>query len=412
MAHSPNGEAAPMTQTTFEEDIAEHVPAVQDVFAGLLEEYCGGGGAGITAISERLGVHRKLAWQIRNVAYSPDPFVAARFIPTPAGIETLLASLTQLGAPPAQRERLAAAAEAFESLLKAHAGDRASLEMLVDSLTEDAPRPAEEKWRERAFQGNSFIWGAQARTLLSASALNFSKNRRDWFDAFQVRGLIGLRRLRPNVHWIIGQAAVIDDAAPQRRLERTPLDPDGAAQSQGVPLMLEFCSRPAPAVRRRPADPGLLNDELLPAPVGFAGQQTIVTGEMLRELGPVYATPGNERLLFGAVVRTPVEVFIYDQFVHRGLFPGVERELCIFGELNSPITQDERDRLPTAERIEHLGRGLTAARSAEVPGYQQMLRAAFAAAQWDPEEFEVYRVRMKYPPMPASVVIRHELPPR
>lgn len=399
-------------ESTFEQDIADAMPALQDLFAGVLERYCGGGDAGITQICETLGVHRKLAWQVRNVAYQPDPFGAVRFMPSPAGMDSLLAALARLGLPEKTQATLRAAAESFNELVKLHAGDRNSMEMLVESASESALQQAEVKWREKAFQGNSFIWGAQARTLLTASLLNFSKGKPDWFDAVQVRGLIGLKRVRRNVHWIVGQSAIVDDAEPGRHIQRIPIDPQGAEQMEGVPVMLDFCSKPMPKLRRRPADPGLLNDELLPAPVGFTGQQTIVTGEMLPQLSPIYATPGHKRMLFGAVVRTPSEVFVYDQFVHRGLFPKVKRELCVFGELNSPITQDDRDRLPAAETIEHLGRGITAARTPDVPGYQKILRAAFTAVGWDADDFDVFRIRMEYPPMPASVVIRHDLPQR
>lgn len=401
-----------MPETTFEQDVADRMPAVQDLFAGILERYCGGGDAGITQICETLGIHRKLAWQVRHVAYEPDPFGAVRHMPSPAGIDSLLSALERLGLSPQTQSTLRAAAESFNDLVRIHAGDRNSLDMLVESAAESSLNQAEVKWREKAFQGNSFIWGAQARTLLSASILNFSKGKPDWFDAVQVRGLIGLKRVRRNVHWIVSQSAVIDDADPTRRTLRAPLDPQGAEAMDGVPVMLDFCSKPLPQLRRRASDPGLLNDELLPAPVGFTGQQTIVTGEVLRELSPVYATPGNKRMLFGAVVRTPAEVLVYDQFVHRGLFPRIKREMCVFGELNSPITQDDHDLLPTSENIEHLGRGITVARTADVPGYQRILRATFSAVGWDADEFDVYRIRMAYPPMPASVVIRHDLPSR
>lgn len=401
-----------MPQATFEQDVAERVPALQDLFAGVLERYCGGGDAGITQISERLGVHRKLAWQVRNVAYDPDPFGAVRHMPTPAGIDSLITALDRLGLPAATQNALRHAAEGFEELIRTHAGDRNSLEMLVESASEGSFQQAEEKWREKAFQGNSFIWGAQARTQLSTSVLNFSKGKPDWLDAVQVRALIGLKRVRRNVHWIVSQSAIIDDVNPDRRRQRVPLDPQGAELMGGVPVMVDLCSQPLPKLRRRPSDPGLLNDELLPAPVGFTGQQTIVTGEVLRELSPIHATPGNENLLWGAVVRTPSEVFIFDQFVHRGLFPRTKRELCVFGELNSPVADDENDLLPTSETIEHLGRGISAARTPDVPGYQKILRATFSAVGWDADEFDVYRVRMAYPPMPASVVMRHPLPQR
>ena len=35
-----------------------------------------------------------------------------------------------------------------------------------------------------------------------------------------------------------------------------------------------------------------------------------------------------------------------------------------------------------------------------------------SAAGWDGTQFDVYRVQMKYPPIPATMIIKHNLPER
>jgi len=402
------------TISSFEKDVSTRIPAIQDLLASILEEYCDDGDTGISAICSRLGIHRKLAWQVRNVAYSPDPFRAVRFMPSKAGVETLAAALLNHGATEAFADQLRKQAAEFDELVALHAGDRKSMEMLVESCSEHPEEEAEVRWREKAFEGNSFIWGVQAKTQLSVSVLNFSADRPDWFDHLQVRGLIGLRRIRRDVHWLVGQSLILDEDVRENECEgpkREPLFGDAAEAMGGVPVMPEFCSEPLPKLRRRPSDQGLTNDELLPAPVGFSGQQTIVTGEIVRELSPAYATSKDKRALFGVVVRTPSVMFVYDHFVHRDLFPEAKRELCVFSELNSPTAHDDDDRLPISESVEFLGRGLSVARTSAVPGYMKMLRTVFDRAGWNPEDFDLHRVRMMYPPMPSSVVIRHHLPP-
>jgi hypothetical protein len=283
--------------------------------------------------------------------------------------------------------------------------------MLLESFSSSPEEPAEEKWREKAFLGNSFIWGAQAKTQVSMSILHPSASRPGWIDIAQVRGLIGLRRTRPNVHWLVNQSVVIDDReAVETDLTRTPLDETAARDMGGVPIIPPFCSDPLPQLRRRPLDRGLINDELLPAPVGFQGQQNVVTGEVIRNLAPAHATHKNKRAHFGAVARTPTETFLLDHFVHRDLFPGVERELCVFGELNSPVTLDDDDLLPVSETIVPRGRGLGVARTPAVPGYLDLLRWVFAALGWNAADFDLHRVQLAYPPVPSSVMIRHPLP--
>lgn len=400
-----------MPVATFEQDIAVHIPIIQDLFASILETYCDDGDTGITAICNRFNIHRKLAWQIRNVAYSPDPFQAVRFMPTNAGMEALIAALNNLCVSENLIDKLHNAVQTYNNLVEVHAGDRTSMDMLVEACADITTEQIDIKWREKAYQGNSFIWGAQTKTQLSISILNFSANKPDWFDLLQVRGLINLKRIRPNINWLVGQSVILDDHVNAANMpKREPLDKQAAALMDGVPVLPELCSSPPPELRRRRTEQGFYNDELMPAPVGFTGQQTIVTGEVIRELAPIYATSQNKRALFGAIVRTPGEVFIFDHFVHKDLFPGVVRELCVFGELNSPVTQDDADLLPVSESIEPMGCGISVARTPEIPGYTDKLQIIFGKVGWNPQDFNLFRIRMAYPPMPSSVMIRHNLP--
>lgn len=403
-------EASFETRVSFESDISDHVPAIQDLFAKVLETQCGPGELPVGTICDRIGIHRKLAWQIRNVAYSKDPFRAVRFMPTRGGIETLVAALQKRDVSEDMINKLRETAESFVRLTDAHAGDRTNLDMLVQSFASTS-HETETKWREKAFLGNSFIWGVQAKTQFSVSILNHCESRPGWIDIAQVRGLVGLRRVRPNVHWLVNQSVVLDDRdAVQEQLRRTPLDAEAAKAMGGVPVVPAFCSSPLPRLRRRTAERGMINDELLPGPVGARGQQDIVTGEVFREVGPAHATHPDKRAHFGAVSRTPSEVFLMDHFVHRDLFPMVKRELCVFGELNSPVTMEDDDLLPVSETIESRGRGLGAARTPEVPRYLEMLRWIFDRLEWEAGDFDLYRVRLPYPPVPSSVMIRHPFP--
>jgi len=389
--------------------VAAHLPRIQDLLQRVLDARCGPGAHGITAIADRLGVHRKLAWQVRHVAYNPSPHRAASFLPSRVGFQTLLTALRARMPNDPLVESLAGASEQFEQVARAHAGSRTHLDLLLQAQPDATGERSEVRWRERAFLGNSFIWGAQARVTLGLTLINFAARKRDWIDVAQVRGLVGLRRVRPNLHWVVNQSVVLNRRKRVTSPKRRPLDETAARAMDGVPILPAFCSQPCPALRRRVSADGLINDELLPAPVGVSGQQTILLGEVLRELAPRYATEVRQRAHFGSVSRTPSELLLLDHFVHRDLFPGVARELCVFGEINSPVTMAEDDRLPVGETIEALGAGAGAARTSDVPGYLELVRWTFDRLGWDPAQFDLYRVRMAYPPVPASVMVRHPL---
>ena len=111
-------------------------------------------------------------------------------------------------------------------------------------------------------------------------------------------------------------------------------------------------------------------------------------------------------------MRTPTELLISDLIVHKDLFPGVKRELCVFGELMTQLSRDERDRVPVPEKVEDLGPVIEGIGTADVPRYDEILKFVFERAGLKANEFEAHRVRMRYPPLPVSVLLRHEMPMR
>jgi hypothetical protein len=111
-------------------------------------------------------------------------------------------------------------------------------------------------------------------------------------------------------------------------------------------------------------------------------------------------------------VRTPCELLISDLIVHRSMYPGAHRELFVFGELMTQLSRDDRDRLPVPETVQSLGRVTDGFATADVPHHTDLLHAAFGRAGLNPDDFDAFRVRMRYPPLPVSVIVRHEMPMR
>lgn len=401
----------PSARAGFEADAIHAVAGVRDAFARILELKCPGSKA-VTAICAAFGVHRKLAWQVSKVAYSDDPFVAARHMPTPKALAGWFEAAGASGVPTALVESAKVAATRFESLATQHSASRAELDMLFESCGTTPDAEADARWRQQSFMGNSYTWGAHCKVLLAMSVLIPSTDRSRYFHAAQVRGLIGFRQTRPGVRWIINQSVVADDAShTHTTLERVALDPDAARAHGGVPVLPAFCSIPMPALARRFSDDGMVHDEFLPGPVGQAGERTLVTGELMRNIGPAHATEHDKVAHFGAAVRTPAELFHFDMFVHRDLFGPVRRELRVFSDLTSPIAFDDADALSVADGVAKLGRGVSLAQTPDIPGYADLASSVFRSLGLDPDDYELYRVRVRYPPMPVTVMLRHDLPP-
>lgn len=394
---------------TFQHDTAAVVAEIRDLFAQAIESRCGPG-SGLPEICDGFGIHRKLAWQLTKVAYGEDPFSAARYMPTPKGIETWLRAAAQRGVDQALLDQVLGASARFEQLVETHAGSRTAMEMMLESCVAEPSEDIDTRWRQRAYEGNGYVWGVQARTMLACSILAPSNDKRGWFDMARARSLIDFRRTRPGTRWMIGQSTVRREGVGSDRSSREPLDAEAARKAGGVPVLGSFTTDPLPSLVRREGNDDVLLDELLPGEIGQSGQVTVTTGEIVRNVSPAFALEAGDRAHFGVGVGTPAEVLICDHFVHKDLFGAVRRELCVFSEVGRPFTFDERDRLRVPEQIQHMGDGLANVHSPDAPGYAKLLRYAFSKCDWNPTDFALYRVRMAFPPLATSVMIRHKLP--
>lgn len=396
-------------QTGFEQEIVEAVSRVRDTFSRIIEQKCPRSKA-VTSVVDAFGIHRKLAWQVVNVAYAEDPFAAARHMPPARSLDSWLRSARRSGV---AEELVEAAREAwarFEAIADSHASSRAEFEMLLESCGPGPEDGSDAKWRQQSFLGNAYTWGAHCRVLMAFCVLMPSEDRPLHFHAVQVRGLIGFCQTRPGVRWIVNQSVVADDEARTAQgLDRRPLDPEAAGAHSGVPVLPGFCSDPMPLLERRRTPDGMVHDEFAAGPVGQSGERTLVTGEIIRNIGPVHATEHDRTAHFGTAVRTPAVTLHFDLFVRAGLFGRVERELRVFSDLASPISFDECDALQTSARVVRLGRGLGLSHTPDVPGYADLTAGVCGSVGIDPDEYELFRVRMEYPPVPTTVMIRHPL---
>lgn len=396
---------------SFEAEAEAVVASLRGAFAEVIETALGRV-ATAKEVADGFGIHRKLGWQIARVAYDEDPFHAARYLPTRRAIEPWIEAARSRRVPDDLLERVDRAMASFERLLTAHAGDRESLEMMLESCAASPDADADLRWRGEAFRGQAYILGVRVKTLLSMAVLAPSGARDGWFDMARVNAHLGFVRTRSNVRWVVGQSVAM--AGPESSVmltTREPLAPDDAARHAGVPLLERFCSSPLPDIVRRPGPEGLVEDELQAGPIGARGEVNIVTGEVIRSVGPVWRSREGEDALFGTGVRTPAEMLLCDMFVHRDLFPGVERTIRVYSELFSPIAHEERDRLPVSDRVHVLGRGLSRLSAPEAPHYAAIASFVFDRCGWDAAAFDLYRIRMAYPPLPASVMFHHPLPP-
>jgi hypothetical protein len=331
-------------------------------------------------------------------------------------MEILVRALRKAGVDAAGLEAIRSALEDFDRLVSRHGGDRATLELVAGGFVPEAAQgEALLSARKAAFRGNSAIWSVQARVLLSLNVLAPSAADPRRVDVAQVRGLVDLRRLRPDVGWPLFRRQAWDRAGSQPVAAGLPLgdarDEDGP---HGVPLLRDFCSPDLPDLDVVQLGPEV-EYELPPGEVGRTGEQTCIYGVLLPSTGSQHAEGDDDVCELGCTVATPVELLHSDLLVHESLGWAMQPRADVFGLLHGgPLhDRDRRDRfrLPIETEVHELGQGLSTMATPHVPRYLDLLAHVFERLGWDQSHFRGFRHLIEYPPIPAVALMAMDLLP-
>ena len=416
MVHMPDREPKEIASSLFGDHSAEVLDHLRGAVATIIQAVPELPSPRPVDIAERLGIDSKLAWKIANVIDGGDPFRAAQYVPGTAAFRIFLRAAANRNVPKALIASAKAAFGSYRDLVDTHAGSRPAFDMMLAGHAQEDCTRADLDHRRLMFLGSSYVWGLQARVVLRADLLAPSDDPM-MFDAATIRGFIDLRRLRPNVPWRIARGYSADDAGGiHTSFVREPLaaELNGTSLMHEAPLMPAFCSKPLPECRRVDAPGGTIDYELVEGAVGNTGILTCVTGELLRRVEPRYRTGAYHDISQMLRMRTPCEMVIFDVLIHRSLFgQRIEPKLVVFSDLFAEQVGPRYragDILPAQEQIEYLGMGLDVVGMEDVDRYPEMVKCALDRGGWDAEQFDVFRVRMKYPAIPTNLVVTHDLP--
>ena len=355
-------------------------------------------------LQHALEVDKALAWRVFNGVECSDAFSAARYLPRSAGIRSFLLAARKKGVEAAPLERVTAAVEALDCVVKSHAGDRKRFDMLLASHSVEGKREADRTHRRTAFEGNSYIWGASADVQFRSAFL--APSATDGFaDMANLRGLLGLEFLRPAMSWPVGITwPRQDDMRTSREASIEPLFDMGNASEEVASL---FFSDPSLRVEARTSDTGGMQYMVSTGEVGATGAISCVTGDVVRPVGAVTAEEGSREGGAMATISCPVRLLILDVLVHRRLFPGVVPEVIVRSDV--AFGQGLQNNLPVSETATFMGPADGIIRTAEVPRYDEMRSFVFERLGWDHAEFDVYRLRVEYPILSTALALSFKL---
>jgi len=386
--------------------------ALEDLRACLTELYqaLGADPDSPQEISREYGVNRNLSWKVSRLMRAQAPLGVFQHLPGMAGLQILLKAFGSAGAPLQKIEAVRCAIAEFERMVAVHAGDRQTLELMLDSLApEGSSGEPLEVSRKLAFRGNSGIWGVQAKLRLRTVLLAPNPEDPLMLDIAQVSGLLGLRRFRHGAVWTLFQRENFNDDGSARHALETPLDPSTAAA--GSLLMPEFCSRPLPEIRST-ATPLGVRYEQVGGQLGNRGVMTCVYGSYRRNFAPRYRDEKNVRGELFAVINAPAEHLLFDVIVHRDLVAeGFDLSAEVLHADDSRSFFDRRGAvLPCPERVRWLGTRAPRLATPLAPRYEELVGRVYQRLDWEPQAFRGARFELTYPPLPYSVVQSYVLP--
>jgi hypothetical protein len=366
--------------------------SLTEVLAALPE-----GDQGPQRLAVALGLDKVLMSRLLKAVRSGDPVAVAYHAPGPEPLRRFLRAARKAGVEPTLVGPAGQAVDAFEDLIRGHAGDRSSLAAMISAWLPEARAEFELRRKQAAYRATSELKGVAAATNLATVLLHPNEDGQT-LDVVWIAGLLGLTRLRPDAAIKLTTRRFAE--MPEERRPAT-LDGDRVDGLEGLRLD-DFCQAPPAALEVR--EVGSAVQYLLGGDAfGKDSAVDLLLAEVnLAEMPRTVPAGSGRRGYVFAELGTPTRSLLFDVLVHDDVYPGSDPQLVIYDTaLDGVADVNDRtrdvDRVDMAETIAPLGRGPERFRAPGVPRYQELLAHVYQRMGWDGEAFRGYRCRIDYP---------------
>ncbi|MEM9372000.1 MAG: hypothetical protein AAGA55_00010 [Planctomycetota bacterium] len=395
---------------SFQQGVRSVIGALRAAILEALDEPVGGLGRSPAELSRDLGLDTKLGWKLHRLLSDEDPFAAALFVPGRSGVGLIIDGLRRVCDKEAVLDRVRQAGEDFQACVSNHADNRAGFDVLLSVQTNDERSSIEH--RKLAYQGVRSVWGIESVCNMLTYMIHPSEDGES-MDVASIRGIIGCQRLRENVPWRIARFTMRRPDRVEAQFQREAVDPSlrGTNPGDELPVLRTFCSDPLPAIERVPSPLGAVEYQLGEGPVGKQGRFDLVTGEVARAVQSRFARPGDPPLRARFAVRIPTQQVVFDVMMHRDMFARSTPKAKVVSDLfatdlgSQPQPQDE---IPIRLSPETLRASPGVLSIEACPKYADAVDEALGTLGWSPEAFDVYRMRVQYPPVPTTLVFEFD----
>lgn len=361
-------------------------------------------------VVRRFELDKTLAWRLARVVTDDRLTDAASHLPRRPSFQIVADKLARHRAPP---ERIAAmfdALDEYERVVERHAGDRDRFEVMVGGSSAKTSARKLETLRRSAYLANSAIWGVCTSVHIAARFVLPSRTP-GRLDIATVCGMIGFRRLRADVPWVIAAAYAWGETLRGDTYRPLPIDP---AAPDDTPLIPSACSAPLPRITAQAQGPREVRYVLGEGPVGNTAASDVLFGWRRHDDVSASASFAGEVGEHAMRVTTPTEHLVHDLFIHRSLEFAVDPHGSVYGHLpgGHPVTEPgaTAPELPVPAPVVAL-RSDDPLFTRGAPHYARLLNHATSCLGVSRSDLAVYRCQIAYPPMPTLCLIRHSLLP-
>lgn len=363
-------------------------------------------------LQRTLDIDSKLSWQILNVINEPVALTAVAYVPGDPSLKRLLAAAKKKGVKKPVIDSVQNAVARFNETSRRHAGDRAEFNFMASAASSRAvAESAELEYRRLAYRAESHIWGVSADVLGGTSIVRKAVDGMA-SDECTIANKTSMRRLKLNAPMSVFAYRNYGAAPIPSARQRLPLNAE-AFEQYGAHILPEFCSDPIPIFKTSVRPDGYTSIDVQSREIGRRSSVSLCVGSVFRNCPFAKDVDGSALYQSDMRLSTPARLLVSYLIVHQPSFGGVRPTLSVFrqtpGDDNAAVALSAMQLSPNCE-ISYQGRGSDAWSAPELPSHREMVQYAFHELGWNPDEFDVFALRMEYPVLHS--VVRLSFPVR
>ncbi|MEO1009155.1 MAG: hypothetical protein AAFX79_11355 [Planctomycetota bacterium] len=407
----PSDAARPAAPSELDREVVDAVIGLRSAYVDLLADIPRND-AGAIGVERALGISKKLAWQVYRVATAEDPVAAGARVPGRAATRQLLAAASRAGVEAAVIDRVSAATEGFHGVVEEFADDRSTFDLMVRSVTGDGLATHDAELKRTAYRANRELAG-RCCDVDVFTLLVHPGDAPGTMDFCSLRGLVGLRRLRPEVPLVVSRHRF--DRGEGHVQPREAVFPE---PGEGLPsgLVRPFCSEPLPAIEQHTGRDGYTRFIAQTSSLGPRSAVTCFLADRTRNL-PVRSPDGAAAIGHIHEIATPARVLYQDMLVHERLLHEaahgpIEPQLRILARRPEEIAWPGDDvgvQLPLRERTIRSASATKVLGVAELGRYRDLVAHVAGGLGWDLDRFVLLRTRVEHPVLHSLVWMRVDL---